>query len=144
MPRVRGHPAFPTPSLGGRLINGSGASRREVANVCLGVIASEAKQSIAPQKERRKDGLLRCARNDGRGFGLLRGACHRIRATRWLAMTALLRATEATAGTRPFSPTTSWVVNLRREQLLTFGDTIAISTPPGTTSGLLPLDGICG
>ena len=54
--------------------------------MCLGVIASEAKQSIAPQKERRKDGLLRCARNDGRGFGLLRGACHRarIRATRWL------------------------------------------------------------
>src|SRR5882762_65789 len=40
-------------------------------------------------------------------------------------------------------PATGWVVNLRREQLLTFGDTIAISTPPGTTSGLLPLDGIC-
>src|SRR5258707_1086093 len=30
-----GHPAFPTPSLGGRFINGSGASRGEVANVCL-------------------------------------------------------------------------------------------------------------
>src|SRR5258708_36975772 len=27
-----GHPAFPTPSLGGRFINGSGASRAEVAN----------------------------------------------------------------------------------------------------------------
>jgi hypothetical protein len=28
---------------------------------------------------------------------------------------------------------------LHREQLLTFGDTIAISTPPGITSGLLAL-----
>src|SRR6266568_4628996 len=37
----------------------------------------------------RQDGLLRCARNDGAGDGLLGGACHRarIRATRWLAMT---------------------------------------------------------
>ena len=36
-----------------------------------------------------RDGLLRFARNDGRGDGLRRGACHRarIRATRWLAMT---------------------------------------------------------
>ena len=41
-----GHPAFPTPSLGGRFFNGSGALRGEVANVCLDVIASEAKQSI--------------------------------------------------------------------------------------------------
>src|SRR5882672_12034882 len=40
-----GHPAFPTPSLGGRFINASGASRCEVANVRLDVIASEAKQS---------------------------------------------------------------------------------------------------
>ncbi len=30
-----GHPAFPTPSLGGRFINASGASRREGANACL-------------------------------------------------------------------------------------------------------------
>ena len=30
-----GHPAFPTPSLGGRFINGSGAWRSEVANVRL-------------------------------------------------------------------------------------------------------------
>src|SRR6266849_10383732 len=30
-----GHPAFPTPSLGGRFINASGASRREGANVRL-------------------------------------------------------------------------------------------------------------
>ena len=44
---------------------------------------------------------------------------------------------------RPFSPATIWVVNLHGEQLLTFGDTIAISTSPGTASGLLPLDGIC-
>src|ERR1700704_954094 len=48
----QGHPAFPTPSLGGRLINGSGASRGEGVNVCLDVIASEAKQSISPRKER--------------------------------------------------------------------------------------------
>ena len=47
-----GHPAFPTPSLGGRFINGSGASRGEVVNVRLELErrhcgASEAsKQSI--------------------------------------------------------------------------------------------------
>jgi hypothetical protein len=41
-----GHPAFPTPSLGGRFINASGALRRKVANARLDVIASEAKQSI--------------------------------------------------------------------------------------------------
>jgi len=35
------------------------------------VIASAAKQSILSL---RRDGLLRCARNDGRGDGLLRGA----------------------------------------------------------------------
>ena len=36
-----------------------------------------------------QNGLLRFARNDGVGDGLLRGACHRarVRATRWLAMT---------------------------------------------------------
>src|SRR6267142_4917039 len=51
-----GHPAFPTPSLGGRFINASGAWRGEGVNVRLelrfAVIASAAKQSIAPQKER--------------------------------------------------------------------------------------------
>jgi len=40
-----GHPAFPTPSLGGRFINASGASRREGVNVRLelrfAVIASQ-------------------------------------------------------------------------------------------------------
>jgi hypothetical protein len=36
--------------LGGRFINASGALRGEVANVCLDVIASEAKQSISPRK----------------------------------------------------------------------------------------------
>src|SRR4030088_2747164 len=40
-----GHPAFPTPSLGGRFINGSGASRGEAAKARLVVIASAAKQS---------------------------------------------------------------------------------------------------
>src|SRR5712672_4134264 len=37
-----GHPAFPTPSLGGRFINGSGALRGEGVKVCLAVIASAA------------------------------------------------------------------------------------------------------
>src|SRR6202040_1060162 len=41
-----GHPAFPTPSLGERFINGSGAWRGEGAKVCLDVIASAAKQSL--------------------------------------------------------------------------------------------------
>jgi hypothetical protein len=51
--------------LGGRFINGSGAWRGEVVKSRLEfhVIASEAKQSISPRKE--KNGLLRCARNDG-------------------------------------------------------------------------------
>jgi len=53
--------ASPTPSLGERFINGSGALRGEVVNASLGVIASAAKQSIAAAK----DGLLRFARNDG-------------------------------------------------------------------------------
>jgi hypothetical protein len=56
-----GHPAFPTPSLGGRFINTSGAWRGEGVNVRLDVIASEAKQSILC----RGYGLLRSARNDG-------------------------------------------------------------------------------
>jgi hypothetical protein len=49
-----GHPAFPTPSKGERFINGSGASRGGGANSRLQfhVIASEAKQSISPRKER--------------------------------------------------------------------------------------------
>src|SRR3982074_1496537 len=42
----------PRPLSGGRLINDSGALRGEVANVCLDVIASAAKQSIAPRKGR--------------------------------------------------------------------------------------------
>src|SRR5229473_5711194 len=58
-----GHPAFPTPSKGERFINASGALRGEVANACLVVIASEAKQSIFSYLLWR-DGLLRFARND--------------------------------------------------------------------------------
>jgi hypothetical protein len=42
----------PRPLRGGRFINGSGAWRGEVVNVCLDVIASAAKQSIAAAKER--------------------------------------------------------------------------------------------
>jgi hypothetical protein len=49
--------------LGGRYINGSGASRGEGEVVCgFFVIASAAKQSILSL---RRDGLLRFARNDG-------------------------------------------------------------------------------
>ncbi len=49
----QGHPAFPTPSLGVRFINGSGALRGEIANACvLDVIASAAKQSISRRKGR--------------------------------------------------------------------------------------------
>jgi hypothetical protein len=56
------------------------------------VIASEAKQSILPRKERKN--------------GLLRGACHRarIRATRWLAMTKFSHIVPAHAGTHTPRP----------------------------------------
>jgi len=57
-----GHPAFPTPSLGGRSSNASGALRGEGERTSgFFVIASEAKQSMTAAK----DGLLRFARNDG-------------------------------------------------------------------------------
>ena len=64
-----------TPSLGGSFMHNSGATRRGNAKSYLAVIASEAKQSMRQQESK---------------SGLLRGACHRarIRATRWLAMTA--------------------------------------------------------
>jgi hypothetical protein len=62
-----GHPAFPTPSLGGRFINASGALRHEVANARLELVrrhceerSDEAIHSFLP----RHDGLLRFARND--------------------------------------------------------------------------------
>jgi hypothetical protein len=45
-----GHPAFPTPSLGGRFINGSGASRGEVVNVCL-------MDTSTPSRHRRRRSL---------------------------------------------------------------------------------------
>src|SRR5260370_34499747 len=49
------HPAFPAPSsFGAKLFSHDpGASRRGIANSCMGtVIASAAKQSISPRKER--------------------------------------------------------------------------------------------
>jgi hypothetical protein len=49
--------------MGGRFINGSGASRGEGANVCLAVIASAAKQSILSL--RGEMDCFACARNDG-------------------------------------------------------------------------------
>src|ERR1700704_5221700 len=71
-----GHPAFPTPSLGGRFFNASGAWRGEVANVCLAVRVfsrhcerSEAIHSFFT----RQDGLLRFARNDGFRISLHKG-----------------------------------------------------------------------
>jgi hypothetical protein len=65
--------------MGGRFINGSGALRGEVANVCLPslrakgranarLMTGSAKQSILSL---RLDGLLRCARNDGSTIVLL-------------------------------------------------------------------------
>src|SRR3977135_3192008 len=51
-----GHPAFPTPSLGGRFIKASGALRGGVAHSRLYVVAREAKQSISP-RTRRQDRL---------------------------------------------------------------------------------------
>jgi hypothetical protein len=52
-----GHPAFPTPSLGGRYSNASGAWRSGIANVCLDVIASQrVARTRAPLA--RNDGLL--------------------------------------------------------------------------------------
>src|SRR6195256_5283764 len=63
-----GHPAFPTPSLGERFINGSGAWRGEVANVCLAVrvFSRHCERSEAIHSSfTRRDGLLRFARNDG-------------------------------------------------------------------------------
>src|SRR5258707_10299288 len=44
-----GHPAFPTPSMGGKFINGSGAWRGGVAHSRLDVIAS---QRAAPKPAR--------------------------------------------------------------------------------------------
>ncbi len=69
-----GHPAFPTPSEGGRFINASGALRREAANVCLAVrvFSRHCERSEAIHSSfARRDGLLRCARNDGRKTGAL-------------------------------------------------------------------------
>src|SRR6266403_3306217 len=63
-----GHPAFPTPSLGGRFINGSGASRGEVANVCLRRLFKAIAphfQSSSPAKEpvKNADLILRSLRS---------------------------------------------------------------------------------
>src|SRR6266851_3537964 len=72
-----GHPAFPTPSLGGRFINASGASRREGVKSRLQF--RERASAVPRHCERseaihsfftRRDGLLRFARNDGRGSGI--------------------------------------------------------------------------
>ena len=84
-----GHPAFPTPSMGAEdFINGSGASRREVANSCLrtgfGVIAetkrprhrhSGAMRSIEPGISRFRVWSCGPSRNDG--VWNLRGPYHR-------------------------------------------------------------------
>jgi hypothetical protein len=61
--------------LGEKFKHSSGASRRGIADSRLAVIA---------RSEATKQSILSL-----RGYGLLRGACHRarIRATRWLAMT---------------------------------------------------------
>src|SRR5882757_4860232 len=82
-----GHPTFPMPSLRGSFMQELGriAPRGRERAFRRRCERSEAIHSFFT----RRDGLLRFARNDGAGDGLLRGACHRarIRATRWLAMT---------------------------------------------------------
>src|SRR5882762_8598431 len=50
-----GHPAFPTPSKGGRFINASGALRGEVANVRLMDKSRPNSQLSSPAKELVKD-----------------------------------------------------------------------------------------
>jgi hypothetical protein len=50
---------------GGDFMHDSGAARREIVKLHLDVIASAAKQSMAATRRKKKDGLLRCARNDG-------------------------------------------------------------------------------
>src|SRR6266852_7717083 len=49
-----GHPAFPTPSLGGRFINASGASRREDVNARSksGIFVGWAKRSVPTSSHR--------------------------------------------------------------------------------------------
>src|SRR5450631_454527 len=62
-----GHPAFPTPSLGGRYSTPRAhRAARSLTHVetTTAVIASEAKQSILPFFPQ-PDGLLRFVRNDG-------------------------------------------------------------------------------
>jgi hypothetical protein len=66
------HPAFPAPSdleRAENFLQTSGATRREKAKLyqpsLRGALAT--KQSISPQKAKRKSGLLRFARNDGLG-----------------------------------------------------------------------------
>jgi len=61
-----GHPAFPTPSLGGRFINGSGALRGEVVNTRLDVIAITAPRSqvvFAKEPVKNTDLILRSLRS---------------------------------------------------------------------------------
>src|SRR5450432_3144538 len=60
-----GHPAFPTPSLGRKILNASGASRRENEVVCETIATSLRAQRSNPSFFARQDGLLRSARNDG-------------------------------------------------------------------------------
>ena len=67
-----GHPAFPTPSLGGRFINASGASRGEVANACLDIPRSQ--PSSGAQRSNPAPLRKQASRewNDGRTRGLPR------------------------------------------------------------------------
>ena len=65
-PRVQRAPGVPHAlKEGGDFMHDSGAARREIVKLHLDVIASAAKQSMAATRRKKKDGLLRCARNDG-------------------------------------------------------------------------------
>ena len=81
------HSLRPLMAEGGRFQQNSDVSSREIAKLCLVVIACDKRQAFARGSKATKQSTLVFAAS-----GLLRGACHRarVRATRWLAMTCCL------------------------------------------------------
>jgi hypothetical protein len=59
--RVHRAPGIPHALIGRKFINASGALRREDETITTSLRA----QRSNPSRGRKKDGLLRCARNDG-------------------------------------------------------------------------------
>jgi hypothetical protein len=110
-PRVHWAPGFPCSPLGAallpsvlrseRFMDNSGASRSEIDMAWQRHCLRQTRSVCARERMRRSNPLF-LARQDG----LLRGACHRarVRATRWLAMTAVNCLMNASA---PHSPPSS-------------------------------------